>query len=268
MDHRWATRCFFFYDENGTSKIMFGTVSGEPILKMDDVDDNARVRLGVDSYGGFLATYNEDGEITALIREGSLGFYDENSEIGSRLTNSFLELYDEDGEVTTTLDDSGLDTFSLDAFSLDAFSLDAFVIYQEFIGIYDENGDRGYMYVLTLGGKPTLIYEDAEGQSWTVPLEAALESQGSGFLLSESGLVVTNHHVIAGSSDIEVVFPQDAIALTAEVVLQDEDNDLAILRLINFRYSDISDTDIPYQIVSSDSVMAGENVFTLGFPLA
>ncbi len=174
----------------------------------------------------------------------------------------YLRFNDESGEPITTLSEMGLDTLVVDTVSVDAF-----YVKQWFAGIYDDNFSLGFIDILASDGRPKLLYTDAEGRNWTVQLER--EFQGSGFLLSESGLVVTNHHVVAGSSEIEVIFPQSAISMVAEVISEDEVNDLAILQLINFpRYEDIFDTDIPYQVVSSDSVRAGEQVITVGFPLA
>ena len=54
---------------------------------------------------------------------------------------------------------------------------------------------------------------------------------GSGFLISESGLVVTNYHVIEDRSIINVFLPTLNITFNAKVALKDKNNDLAILRL-------------------------------------
>ena len=93
------------------------------------------------------------------------------------------------------------------------------------------------------------------------------ESQGSGFLLAKSGLIVTNHHIIEGSSDIEVIFPQKNIGLKAEVALKDTANDLAVLKVTNPSSAVILSDEIPYLIGESSTMKLGQEVFTIGFPL-
>ena len=53
---------------------------------------------------------------------------------------------------------------------------------------------------------------------------------GSGVLLGLSGLVVTNHHVIARADEIRIML-QDGRAAAAELVGTDPETDLAILRI-------------------------------------
>ena len=55
-------------------------------------------------------------------------------------------------------------------------------------------------------------------------------SVGSGFVIDESGIIVTNNHVIADSETIEVVLHDDRRA-TAEVLGRDQRTDLAVLKI-------------------------------------
>jgi serine protease Do len=59
-----------------------------------------------------------------------------------------------------------------------------------------------------------------------------VQSLGSGFVIDESGLIVTNNHVIADADEIVANF-FDGRKLTVEVVGIDEKTDLALLRLID-----------------------------------
>lgn len=55
-------------------------------------------------------------------------------------------------------------------------------------------------------------------------------AQGSGFLISEDGYIVTNNHVIDDASEIEVAFDQDR-KYQAELVGTDPRTDLALLKI-------------------------------------
>ncbi|MHA6344771.1 trypsin-like peptidase domain-containing protein [Roseivivax sp. CAU 1761] len=84
-------------------------------------------------------------------------------------------------------------------------------------------------------------------------------SLGSGVILSPDGIVVSNHHVVGGAQDIRVVL-NDRREYRAEVLLGDEESDLAILRLEGAR-------DMPHlELRDSDSVEVGELVLAIGNP--
>lgn len=54
--------------------------------------------------------------------------------------------------------------------------------------------------------------------------------QGSGFVVRPDGYILTNNHVVAGASELEVSFA-DGKRLKAELVATDPDSDLAIIRV-------------------------------------
>lgn len=54
--------------------------------------------------------------------------------------------------------------------------------------------------------------------------------QGSGFVVRPDGYILTNNHVVAGASELEVSFA-DGQKLKAELVATDPDSDLAIIRV-------------------------------------
>lgn len=93
-------------------------------------------------------------------------------------------------------------------------------------------------------------------------------STGSGFLISSTGHVTTNYHVIENAKEIEVLFPEVDKKYTAKVVLNDKSNDLAILQLQDFALTDISNTKIPYGLIKSNNEKIAADIYTLGFPMA
>jgi S1-C subfamily serine protease len=56
------------------------------------------------------------------------------------------------------------------------------------------------------------------------------EGTGSGFIIDESGHIVTNEHVVSGAEEVEVTL-SDRTVLPAEIVGTDPYNDLAVLRV-------------------------------------
>lgn len=88
---------------------------------------------------------------------------------------------------------------------------------------------------------------------------------GSGFLVSADGYIATNYHVIEGGTKITVkgVGGDFSTPLGADVVMKDENNDLALLKLKN---QNIKFDSLPYSF-KSGSAETGEDVFILGYPL-
>jgi S1-C subfamily serine protease len=90
------------------------------------------------------------------------------------------------------------------------------------------------------------------------------EFTGSGFIVNEDGLVVTNYHVIKGKENIKVYLPYEGLQLKAELLLKDDNNDIAILRMDSYPRNRVS---IPYGLGHSYDIKVGQDVFTVGFPL-
>ena len=84
-------------------------------------------------------------------------------------------------------------------------------------------------------------------------------SLGSGVVLRSDGLVVSNYHVVGGATDIRVVLT-DRREYSAEVIMADEESDLAVLRLEGA-------TGLPaLDLRDSDDVEVGELVMAIGNP--
>jgi len=84
-------------------------------------------------------------------------------------------------------------------------------------------------------------------------------SLGSGVVLSADGLVVSNYHVVGGMTDIRVVL-NDRREFAANVVIADEQSDLAVLRLEGA-------SGLPAITLSpSEEVEVGDLVLAIGNP--
>jgi serine protease Do len=86
------------------------------------------------------------------------------------------------------------------------------------------------------------------------------KSIGSGVILDNNGLIVTNAHVVQKARDIYVVLNDGAI-LQAEVIGMNQNDDLAIIK-----------TELPYPVrevrfADINDLMIGETVIAIGNPL-
>ena len=81
---------------------------------------------------------------------------------------------------------------------------------------------------------------------------------GSGVIVSASGLILTNNHVIEGADDIEVIL-NDSRRARAKVIGTDPDSDLAVLKIELDR--------LPVIVLgNSDSLQVGDQVLAIGNP--
>ena len=81
---------------------------------------------------------------------------------------------------------------------------------------------------------------------------------GSGVIVSSSGYILTNNHVIEGADEIEVIL-NDARHARAKVIGTDPDSDLAILK--------IELDKLPVIVLgNSDSLQVGDQVLAIGNP--
>jgi serine protease Do len=105
------------------------------------------------------------------------------------------------------------------------------------------------------------------GKSLPISEKDRQKYMGSCFLLTKEGLVLTSYHIVRNSKKIEVVFPQKNISKEAIIKIQDSQNDIAILELRNFDFSELFNESIPYSIGDISLAKIGQEIFTLGFPL-
>lgn len=94
-----------------------------------------------------------------------------------------------------------------------------------------------------------------------VPIQREVQSVGSGFIISEDGLVVTNEHVASKNSKTIMVALSDGNKYEAELIGSDELADLSLLQIKGDRES------FPYvKFADSDEIMVGEWTIAMGNP--
>lgn len=92
------------------------------------------------------------------------------------------------------------------------------------------------------------------------PEEFYNRGQGSGFVWDKEGHIVTNYHVIAYASDVEVAFA-DGATTKAEVLGFDPDADLAVLKV------DLPAAELhPLTLGDSDPLQVGQLALAIGNP--
>lgn len=85
---------------------------------------------------------------------------------------------------------------------------------------------------------------------------------GSGFIFSEDGLIGTNYHVVDGIDSL-LVKTSDGTFWDAELLIIDEKNDMAIIRIKNANGHKFPTV----KFANSDNIKVGQEVFAIGSPL-
>jgi putative serine protease PepD len=117
--------------------------------------------------------------------------------------------------------------------------------------------------VASTGLTATQIYQrDSSGVVAIRAVTSEGEDSGTGIVLNDKGLILTNDHVVAGASSI-VAGPGKSsnVTRTATLVGEEANQDLALLRI------DPSGLGLhPLSLVSSSSVQVGDPVYAIGNP--
>src|SRR5437773_10889986 len=113
------------------------------------------------------------------------------------------------------------------------------------------SGDVSQLVKSSIDAVVLIVVNDASGKS-------VLE--GSGFLVSSDGRIVTNHHVIAGASSATVKLNNGAFFPVEGIIADDPEHDLALIK--------VPGKNLPYLgLGDSDSLTVGQRVLAIGSPL-
>ncbi len=84
-------------------------------------------------------------------------------------------------------------------------------------------------------------------------------ASGSGFIITDDGYILTNHHVVEGSDSITVTL-YNGDDYDAELIGYDENNDIAVLKIE-------AEGLVPVVLGDSDNLNVGDSVIAIGNPL-
>jgi Do/DeqQ family serine protease len=119
--------------------------------------------------------------------------------------------------------------------------------------------------IIRTSGRPSLfddpIFREFFGGSpFGMPQERVQNSLGSGVVVRDDGIIVTNNHVVGGADEFRVVL-SDRREYDAELVLADERTDLAVLRI------DTEGEKLPtLDFAESADLEVGDLVLAIGNP--
>jgi putative serine protease PepD len=117
--------------------------------------------------------------------------------------------------------------------------------------------------VASTGLTATQIYQrDAAGVVAIKVVTADGEDEGTGIVLNEKGLILTNDHIVKGATSITIdASGSSKTTRSAELVGEEANEDLALIKV------DPSGLDLkPLTLVSSSSAQVGDSVYAIGNP--
>ncbi|WP_265765741.1 S1C family serine protease [Fodinibius salsisoli] len=109
-------------------------------------------------------------------------------------------------------------------------------------------------------GRRRVGFDQFYNRFFSAPMEREVSSMGSGFIISEDGLVVTNQHVAGENAKKVVISLSEGAEYEAQVLGSDELADLTLLKI------DADRTFPTVEFGNSDSVIVGEWSLAVGNP--
>lgn len=134
------------------------------------------------------------------------------------------------------------------------------VIFQSFAG---GNKTSGTYEQVAAAVSPTVVEITTESVTTDTSFWGGgnyiVSGAGSGVIISEDGLIITNNHVVSGASTIKVKLT-DGTEYTASLIGTDSDSDVAVIK--------VDATNLPFALIGdSDELKVGQEVVAVGNPL-
>jgi len=106
------------------------------------------------------------------------------------------------------------------------------------------------------------FFDDYFGQAPSAPKEFKQKNLGSGFIISDDGYIITNHHVIDNADEIKVKLNgNDKKSFDAKLIGSDQFTDVALIKI------DLKGKKLPVApLGDSDTVKVGGWVLAIGHP--
>lgn len=161
------------------------------------------------------------------------------------------------GDIKAYLTETGTENI----FRSEWYMIDKTISFNQYISF-----ERGIMKVVSTTNRTEELYLKLYPTVASNEGRSQIKSSGTGFAISEDGLVVTNQHVINGANSITIRGLNEDFSKTynAVVLVEDKNNDIAILKIKDERFSSLS--LIPY-VLKEKSIDVGTSIFVLGYPL-
>lgn len=131
-----------------------------------------------------------------------------------------------------------------------------------------ENGKKNSQYtqlqkdIATLKHSQNQIINNLNKPSAAPKVSYPGDYSGSGFAITNDGLVATNYHVVEGADSVFIQL-NDGSYYKANIITANPQSDLAILKVISKDFS--FGKQLPYTISKNPSAL-GQKVFTIGYP--
>lgn len=103
------------------------------------------------------------------------------------------------------------------------------------------------------------VYKNYYSDSYDIASDTMI-LYGSGFIISENGLAVTNHHVLEHTSDLYVKTSKSEF-YPARIVYTDESQDYAVIKIIGY-----SGNFKTVRVASTDNIIVGQECYAVGNP--
>lgn len=117
------------------------------------------------------------------------------------------------------------------------------------------------------------VYSHVSAFNWLEPYKtpAQGEGAGSGFFINENGDIITNYHVVAQASTIQIQIPTFGMErFDADLIGASPERDIALLKITDAARKKINKKlkHIPFlELGDSDDIVRSQEVLALGYPL-